>query len=66
MCLVTHVISAVNKKEVTKSGKVSFSGYMDSLSYENLKVRISTYSGSNNYTLGEYTYEIHPKTPDGT
>ena len=66
VCLVTHVISAVNKKEVTKSGTVSFSGYMDSLSYENLKVRISTYSGSNNYTLGEYTYEIHPKTPDGT
>ncbi|MBB1417397.1 DUF4165 domain-containing protein [Pseudoalteromonas sp. SG44-1] len=64
VCLVTHVINAVNKTEATKGNKVSFSAYMASLSYETMTVRVTTYSGPNKYTLGEYTYEIKPKGPD--
>lgn len=64
ICLVTHAIKAVNKTETTKNNKVSFSAYMASLSYQTMTVRVTTYSGPYKYTLGEYTYEIKPKSPD--
>lgn len=65
VCLVTYSINAVNKKLSTKSNAVTFSGYMDSLAYENMSVLITAYSGSSKYILGEYEYQIKPKSPDG-